>query len=90
MLKRFWNWLVKSSANPANTSLTVKGFLTGLIPLVLVVAPLVGVDLDANTLGSTVDDIKGVVEYALGSVGALLTAAGIIRKIYLTFAPKQQ
>ncbi len=88
MIKKFWNWLARSSANPAKTALTVKGFLTGLIPLILMVAPMLGVNLDANTLGTTADDIKSVIEYGLGSVGMLLTAAGLIRKIYMTFAPK--
>ena len=88
MLKKIWNWLVVSSANPTKTALTVKGFWTGLIPLILVVSPLFGLKLDANSIGSTTDDIKSVVELSLGGVGALLTTVGLIRKIYISFLKK--
>lgn len=83
-LKRFWNWLVKSSVNPAELSMTVQGFLLGILPLLLAIAPMFGLKLDSQSLGDVVGALKQVIELGLGSVAAIFTLYGFIRKVVVT------
>ena len=62
-MKKFWNWITVSSANPQATSLTVKGFLLALLPVFMVISPL-----DEATLNSTVGLLAQAVEIGLGIV----------------------
>lgn len=75
------HWLIASSANPEKVALTVKGVLVGVLPVILILAPIFGIP---------VDNLSGVVEATVVAVQAFLTALssvmvlyGLLRKIYL-------
>lgn len=73
-MKKIYDWLVQSSADPAKLSLTVRGF----IPFLL----LFGVDQQVLDEGSSVlvATIVGLGMVASGAVGAY----GLVRKILLS------
>lgn len=73
-----FNWLITSSANPEQTSATVKGILTFLVPFIVGHA---GIDADlANTL---VGSIILVINDLMALAGALIALFGGLRKIKL-------
>ncbi len=71
-------WLVTSSANPEQTSLTVKGALMFALPFIM---HLTGIDQEAaNTL---VGGIVAFVNATLALVGSAVAIYGVLRKIKL-------
>ncbi len=84
MLKKIWNWLVMSSANPNEMALTVKGFLGTLASILLLVSPIVHLHInDAQTTAIT-DMIIQIVLALCAVISALSGIMGFVRKIYLT------
>ena len=79
ILKKVIAWLVFSSKNPNNFSLTLKG----LIPFLVLIN--VG---DAETLGIVVDAVINVLVLTATWVTGFMTAYGAIRKVYLSFVRK--
>ena len=74
-MRKIFQWLVYSSANPQLISLTLKGF----IPLLL----LLGIDA---TAGQELTDVLSQSILAIGLVATSLTTLyGLVRKILLTF-----
>lgn len=90
IIKAMWNWLVKSSADPAKVSLTVKGILTGAIPAIIFIAPSLGLPINSENIGSVTDLISAVVQYILGVIASLVTIYGLFRKIKNTLVVKPQ
>jgi hypothetical protein len=72
-------WLFTSSADPRQTSLTVKAALLGVLPLIL---HFVGQDVDANVI---VEMIGDVVFWGLTIISSLSFLFGALRKLWLTF-----
>lgn len=89
-MKKIIDWLVKSSADKEKTSLTVKGVLTGLIPVVIVLANLTSVDISNEQLASVIDAISALVFLVSGIVSALMTISGLLRKIYTTITGRNE
>lgn len=87
-MKKIWDWLVISSADPEKTALTVKGFLNTAAGLVLVFSPLVHLAVTKEQLdGATEFIVQGVlVIYTVAS--GIATLLGLARKIVLTFTNK--
>ena|ERR1035437_6063922 len=90
ILLNAWEWLVKSSANPEAVSLTVKGILLGVIPVVLTLAGFVHLTLTDNVLTDTVASIANLIDVVLTLVAGGLTVYGLFRKIVLTVEGKNQ
>ncbi|HDY66712.1 MAG TPA: hypothetical protein ENH85_02850 [Candidatus Scalindua sp.] len=65
--------------------MTVKGILIGIIPLVLLIASSAGVDLAQGELSEIVEAISAVVISAGGALSAVVTLAGLVRKIAVKF-----
>ena len=87
-MQKIIDWFIKSSANSEQLSLTVKGFLVGAIPTLVVVANLFGITLipnDLNGLSEAVINLGGAV---LLVVSSATTVYGFARKIYLTALKK--
>lgn len=87
-LSQFWTWLVTSSKDPIQTSLTVKGFLVWIVGIVMQVAPAVcmiaaSLCIDTTQLNPLVDAITSFVRGALELVGIGIMIFGILRKIKL-------
>lgn len=65
----------QSSANPENTSLTIKGLGVGIIPIVVLLGDMLGWEITATTLTEIVNAFATLV-----SAGMILF--GLIRKLY--------
>lgn len=79
MLKRIYEWFIKSSADPQKVSLTIKGFLSAVV---FVLAGLgINYTLDVNTLTYSITELI----QSLGLlISTLITTYGLLRKIYNT------
>ena len=73
MIKKFT--FLASSKNPEKLSLTIKGFLMGLVPLIILVGSINGISITETTL---VDFIQA---FTTGIAG-LMMAWGILRKFF--------
>lgn len=76
---------IGSSVNPEQLALTIKGLLVGLIPAILLIAKLKGIELAAGDLQAGVDAIVNVIIAGGAFVSAVLTVWGLLRKAYYFF-----
>lgn len=83
MIKKIFNWIWYSSADPERVSLTVKSFLLGLVPVLLYFAGLGHVSVSQDELVQVFNSIAIVVQSALGIVAALGFVIGLVRKIFV-------
>jgi hypothetical protein len=74
---KFWQWLLTSSANQQQVSLTVKGWVTGALPMLAFV-------IHSPSLSSLPSDVYTVVFGVLGVVAAVQIVWGGLRKIWIT------
>ena len=79
------NKLFASSVNPEKLSLTIKGLLTGLIPLFILFAQFKGVSLVEIEIESMIDSIGAIIMAISGIISAMITFAGLVRKIVVKF-----
>lgn len=84
ILKKAWDWLVKSSADANKTSLTVKAFLYGVIPAVVYFLGLTGIQVGSETLTEIVNIIAELIVVAGGAITAIAAVWGVIRKLFTT------
>lgn len=87
-MKKFWNWLTRSSANVEETSMTVKGIFTALIPIAIYFFHIFNIQVGSEQLSSIVDSIVAIVGVVLGIVSSIQVIVGFVRKIYLTIKGK--
>lgn len=73
---------LSSSVDPQSLSLTVKGVLVGIVPTVIFLAPILGLDVDAGELNSLVDSVEQFVFWGATGVSVCATFWGILRKIF--------
>lgn len=85
MIKKIFNFLVYSSADPRKFGLSVKGVLIGVIPTVITLSGFVGVDLGGpELLTSLVNAFVAVLEAGLWLVSAIAVFYGVARKFVRT------
>lgn len=89
-LKLFWTWLVKSSVDANSTSLTVKAFLYGLIPVAVSIANVAHWQVGSAQLTNVVDLIGQFITVVGGAIAALACAGGLIRKIFNTITGENE
>lgn len=83
-MKKIIDWVLLSSADPRQMSLTIKGILVSLVPVIIAVLNLTGVEMSSEGLESVINTITAIV-FLLGTVvSALMTIAGLMRKIVTT------
>lgn len=87
-MKKFWEWLVKSSANASQTSLTVKAFLYGIIPGILLFTKAFNLDIGGDQLTAIVDGIVAVIAFFGSLISAIAIVIGLVRKLWLTVIGK--
>lgn len=78
-MKKLFTWLVYSSENPANFSLTLKGAALTILPVALLLA---------NQLGFSLDGVN-VEQFVLSVITVCttgITLIGAIRKVINTFS----
>lgn len=78
-LKKVYKWLVISSANPTQTSMTVKGILLALVPQIVIMVNIFGVEVPQTHALELVDGFTQL-------IGIWLTIFGLLRKISNTKA----
>lgn len=79
ILRKLFKWLINSSENPKEVSMTVRGIIVSYIPLLAVFMSelgFIGIDKDINAYAITIT----------AGLGILLTVIGLIRKLYNTYA----
>lgn len=79
------NKLLQSSVNPKDLSLTIKGVLTMLVPMIAIALNLAGKQVDDATITSIIDAITNVVATAATTISAFMVLYGLVRKLVLSF-----
>ena len=79
------NKLLRSSANPTQLSLTIKGLLTGLIPVFILLAQFKGVSLSEIEVNTVIDSIGAIFMTITAVVSAITTFVGLARKLINKF-----
>jgi len=83
-IKRIVEWIVVSSEDPTKLSLTVKGFLGGLVTVATFFLGLQDIVLDQGLVRSLIDQTVSIVQIMAGLVSALAMLYGGLRKVTLT------
>jgi len=81
-MKKIFNWIVFSSENPANFSLTLKGIVSSILPIALLLV---------NQLGFSLDGVN-VEQFVLSVITICttgITLIGAIRKVVNTLTAKE-
>ena len=73
--------LLASSINPAKVSMTVKGVLAAIVPLILVLAPMFNWSVNADDFKNLTSAIEAVIVAITGAVSAGMILYGVIRKL---------
>lgn len=90
-MQKFWSWLIQSSADPSQAALTIKGYVTGFIPLFLYFVPLFHLKVGVDQLNSLPGICYNLVVAVFTIISISMTVAGLLRKIWLTwFSPAPQ
>ena len=80
-MKFFWNWLATSSADPSEVALTVKGYMTSIVPVLMFV-------IHNPSLSDLPNDVYALVLGVFAVYSAVAVVVGIVRKLYNTFKPQ--
>lgn len=88
ILKKFWEWLVMSSADAQKISLTVKAFLIGLIPGILFLTNMLNVQFDSETFTGIVEAVAQIIVLLGGLITAIAFVWGAVRKLLTTLTGK--
>lgn len=83
-MHKFWNWLVTSSADPSKVSLTLKGTLSTVVGIVVMLSPIFHLNIGSQQLNEISDAIVQIVVVGLTIISMIATFAGLARKIFLT------
>ena len=75
--KRWWT----SSANYQELSLTVKGFLFSIVPLLILVAKLKGLDIGESDISGIIESIGNLIMQAGFIITGLMALLGLLRKV---------
>ena len=78
-MNTFFNWLTRSSVDPENTALTVKGLLLANVSTILFVLQLLHINWSADQVSHEIQVVTVV-------IGILLSIVGLVRKLYITFS----
>ena len=83
-IKKVWNWLVKSSADPQRLSLTIRAGVPALVWFFMV-SGNGNVDVNAfNEVADKLADFAAIgVQFGLSAVALF----GVVRKLWLSFKP---
>jgi len=74
-VKQMFGSVVMSSADPNELSMTARGVILGILPVLIFIAKQYELDLDQSKFGAFVD-------MAFTFVAEVIVLAGLIRKVY--------
>ena len=77
--------MLGSSVDPAKLSLTIKGILIGLVPVIIIIAKGFDVDLNNDELNQTIEAIVAVIVNIGLFSSSVMFAFGLIRKVVNKF-----
>ena len=77
-------WLILSSANADKLSLSFKGALMSIIPLILFFADSLDIQASTSSIQTTIDLTASIIVVLGGAISSMVTAYGLIRKIFRT------
>lgn len=89
-MKKIFNFIIKSSADPKATSMTVRFALLGAIPYLMQALGLVCqfgytcIDVDPTLLEAIVDGIANLIYSLLAMISIAGATYGLARKLYRT------
>lgn len=82
MIRNLLELLLQSSQDPTKLSLTVRGMLVTLVPVILIAAQVFGIGMLQETdVIAIIEGITGIIATALTLVGLVMTTWGMIRKL---------
>ena len=82
-------WIVVSSADSSEVSLTVKAALLAVIPTLMAVAGIAHINLgDGSALTSLVDVLAQFIQVALTLIASAMAVWGAARKVWYLAFPK--
>lgn len=90
MMEKIWDWVTWSSKNADKVSLTLKGILTGAVTLAAWGFGLGHIEIPSDLSSAIVDGTVNVILALSGLLSAVSIVIGLIRKLALTFAGKNQ
>lgn len=74
--------LLASSADPKRVGMTVRGALTAIAPVILLVSGLFGADLGQSMLAEIIESVVNITMSLSSALAAVLVAYGGSRKLY--------
>ncbi len=89
-MKKVFQWIVYSSADPRKISLTVRAALLGVVPMLLNAVSvacgfgLVCLGVDADGLNTVAEAVSNLVFWGFSIVSGVMFLYGFVRKIVLT------
>ena len=89
MFNTIVRWIVLSSEDPTEASLTIKGFLLGVLPVLMAVAGIAHFNVGQQQLSDIFDAIAQIVQVLLTIVATAMTAYGLLRKLWNTIQAHQ-
>lgn len=87
-VKKVTDWILTSSANPAEVSLTIRGILMGAIPIIMTFVGLTHLSVSSDMLTSLTNAFVIFVQAALAIVSATMIFVGAARKVWYGLFPK--
>lgn len=89
IFKKVISWIVDSSANPSQVSLTLRGALVATIPTIMIIVHISNINVGQPQLTVGIDDVVAFVQNALALVATAMVVYGGARKVwYSVFSPK--
>lgn len=82
-IKKGWNWLITSSADPEKVSLTFKGIVTGLATGLTILLGVAHINVGSQ-LTTLVDATVSFVQQVLVVISIGVTIVGLVRKLWIT------
>lgn len=82
MTQQLFDTILRSSQDPRALSLTVRGILMQLVPVILLAMQAFGIGLIEGDVVAIIENITQLVAVVLTVVGLLMTAWGLIRKMF--------
>lgn len=84
VLDRVSRWVVLSSSNPTQVSLSVKALFTAVVPYIMLVVGIGHWNIGPEYLNMVINFIGDVIFYGLSLLAAVMGLIGVGRKLWLS------
>ncbi len=84
ILNRIARWVVLSSANPSQVSLTVKAVLVAALPYVMLLVGAGHWNVGQDQVSMAINAVSDIIFYLLSATAAIMGALGVGRKLILS------